>query len=192
MTEEQVPMEQLEGKPEVLPKAEDRLTRENLEFQVQCLAICRRAADRSKKAVDETQAQIALLVKVSLLGKKLNRLLDLLGLDREALAAQDTGVRQLAVELFKAEGEQDKRPHKGVGINVRTHIHYDPKVALTYAMLHYPGAVKLDKRAFDKIAKATPHDFVTISQDPSATIDRDLSAYLPEEKQDEKSVEKVD
>lgn len=172
--------------PQQVEEAQDHLTRENLDHQLKYLARCRQDADKSNAAVQKTQAQIALLIEASLLGKKLEELNDMLYHDRELLARQDTNVRTLAIEIFNAEGQKDKRPHPDVGIKMRTYVDYDSKVALDYAMLHYPGAVKLDRRAFEKIAKATEHDFVTIGKSPSASITRDLSAYLPEGKQDER------
>lgn len=166
------------------------LTREQLEHQVKYLARCRQDADKSQAAVRKTEAQIVLLIKASLLGEKLEELNDMLRHDRELLARQDTNVRTLAIEIFNAEGTGDKRPHPAIGINMLTRVDYDLEEALTYAREHYPGAVKLDKRAFDKIAKATPHKFVTISKIPSTKITRDLSAYLLEEDDDTTAADK--
>jgi len=53
-------------------------------------------------------------------------------------------------------------------------LDYDPKEALKWAMEHQI-ALSLDKSSFDKFAKATPLDFVTIREEPRAQIAQNLT-----------------
>jgi len=117
------------------------------------------------------------------LGLELAALQSQLGDVRSHQADVDHGVRELAVSLYEAT--DDKRPHPAVGIRVNTKIVYDPGCAFTWCYARLPHALKLDARFFEKHARAVaqtdPIDFVTITPDPVATVDSDLSPYLEPE-----------
>jgi hypothetical protein len=80
-------------------------------------------------------------------------------------------LRELTLAAFNETG--NKAPVPGVGIRVMEKLEYDLKVALDWAKAH-KMALTLDKKAFEKIAKADKPDFVTIIQEPIATIATEL------------------
>ena len=89
----------------------------------------------------------------------------------------ETEVRKQALGIYEETG--DKHPHPAVPIKMYTVLDYDDGEALDYAREHLSKALKLIKRTFEKAAKVLELDFVTIRQEPRATIRRDLSEYLP-------------
>lgn len=76
-------------------------------------------------------------------------------------------LRELTLKAYAETG--NKAPAPGVGIRERTVLTYDGKVAFDWAKAH-KMALQLDTRAFEKIAKADPPDFVKITTEPQATI----------------------
>lgn len=90
-------------------------------------------------------------------------------------------IRAAALDAFAETG--DKHPHPAVGIQM-TRLEYDTAEAIQFCRRAAPNAIKLDKRAFERIARVGKDaggpfdlDFVTIHKEPQATIARDLSAY---------------
>ena len=81
-------------------------------------------------------------------------------------------LRGLTLKAY-AEDPTNKTPAVGVGIREVTKLNYDGKVAFDWAKAH-KMALQLDKKAFEKIARADTPDFVTISQEPQATIATNL------------------
>ncbi len=88
-------------------------------------------------------------------------------------------LRELTLQAYAETG--NKTPAVGVGIREVTKLNYDGKVAFDWAKSH-KMALQLDKKAFEKIAKADTPDFVTISQEPQATIATNLDNTTREEK----------
>ena len=83
-------------------------------------------------------------------------------------------LRELTLQAYAETG--NKAPEVGVGIREVTKLDYDSKEAFNWAMEH-KMAVKLDVSAFEKIVKVaseTRPAFVTVSQEPQATIATDL------------------
>ncbi len=80
-------------------------------------------------------------------------------------------LRELTLQAYAETG--DKTPAPGVGIRERTVLTYDGKVAFDWAKAH-KMALQLDKRAFEKIAKADTPDFVKVSTEAQATIATNL------------------
>ncbi|MBA7590529.1 hypothetical protein ES708_32653 [subsurface metagenome] len=95
----------------------------------------------------------------------------------EALAVQaqaEGKLRELTLQAFGETG--NKAPVPGVGIRIKEKLEYDLKAALDWAKAH-KMALSLDKKAFEKIAAASPETrpgFVTITEEPQATIATDL------------------
>jgi len=87
------------------------------------------------------------------------------------VAVEEQKLRELTLQAYAETG--DKAPAEGVGIRERTVLTYDGKVAFDWAKSH-KMALQLDKRAFEKIAKADPPDFVKITTEPQATIATNL------------------
>lgn len=83
------------------------------------------------------------------------------------------------IRALAAYGETgDKTPHPAVKIKMFTVLDYLSYDALDYAREHLPKVLKLHKQAFEKAARVLELDFVAITQEPRATIARDLSEYL--------------
>ena len=98
-------------------------------------------------------------------------LLDGLVVTREEVAKSEAKLRVLTLLAYAATG--DKAPAPGVGIRERVVLTYDGKVAFDWAKAH-KMALQLDKRAFEKIAKADTPDFVKVSTEAIATIATEL------------------
>ena len=97
----------------------------------------------------------------------------------EFLNEAEAKLRDLTLKAYAETG--NKQPALGVGIREISKLEYDPKVALLWAQDHRL-ALKLDIPAFDKIAKASPLEFVEIRGEAQATIATDLSKYIEEVK----------
>ena len=80
-------------------------------------------------------------------------------------------LRGLTLQAYAETG--NKTPADGVGIREVTKLDYDTKTAYNWAVEH-SMALNLDKRGFEKIAKVSPPDFVTITKEPQATISQNL------------------
>ena len=76
-------------------------------------------------------------------------------------------LRELTLQAYAETG--NKAPMLGVGIREVTKLEYDTKEAFAWAVEH-KMAIKLDTSAFEKIAKLSPPEFVTVFQEPQATI----------------------
>ena len=92
------------------------------------------------------------------------------------VACATAEVRKYALDIYEATGH--KSPHPAVKIKMYTMLEYNLAEALDYAREHLPKAVKLDKRAFERAAKAIEPDFVTVSQEPRASIARNLDKFI--------------
>lgn len=118
-------------------------------------------------------------------------LIDMLDASRAAWAAENASVieRLAAVSKERAEAEAalrtaaiaayqetgTKKPAPGVGIRVVSKLQYSADDALRWAKEH-DIALALDARAFEKVAKASPPEFVTVVETATATIATDLGA----------------
>jgi len=80
-------------------------------------------------------------------------------------------LRELTLQAFAETGS--KSPASGVGIRIKTILNYLSSDAMDWAMEH-KLALKLDSSAFEKIAKTNNLPFVTISEEPQATIATNL------------------
>ncbi|MFN3077717.1 MAG: hypothetical protein ABT940_12735 [Alphaproteobacteria bacterium] len=85
-------------------------------------------------------------------------------------------LRGEALLMFEASGT--KQPHPAVTVKLFDVLSYENGRALAYCINHLPTALKLDKAAFERAAKAIPMGFVTVTKEPRAQIAGDLSAYL--------------
>jgi len=74
---------------------------------------------------------------------------------------------ELTLQVYAQTG--NKAPAPRVGIRVKTVLGYLASEAMDWAMEHRL-ALKLDSSAFEKIAKTSSLPFVTISEEPQATI----------------------
>jgi len=83
------------------------------------------------------------------------------------VAGVEARLRELTLQVYAETG--NKTPTPGVGVREITKLKYNNTVAFDWAVEH-KIAIKLDISAFEKIAKASPLDFVSISLEPQATI----------------------
>jgi hypothetical protein len=100
--------------------------------------------------------------------------------ERKAITKQaEADVKALLVEYYELTG--NKKPTEEAYIKEYTIIDYDAGEALAYAKEHLTAAVipeKLNKRAFEKVAKVVSLDFVTESKEPHGTIASKLGHLL--------------
>ena len=85
----------------------------------------------------------------------------------QLVSEAETKLRELTLQAYAETG--NKSPAVGVGIRVKTVLSYLASEAMDWAMEH-KLALKLDPSAFEKIAKTSNLPFVTISEEPQATI----------------------
>jgi len=139
-----------------------------LDKRVEALTVVRRAIAEQQRVVDEALETLQALPEYRALETAGARL-------RELRANEDAiqeEVRELALREYQKTG--NKRPHSAVQIKVFTVLAYDNDKALDYCRQHLPGALKLDKRAFEKVAKAANLEFISVTKVPKATISRGL------------------
>jgi len=88
---------------------------------------------------------------------------------------EEDELRQLTIKAYEETG--NKAPVPGVGIREVTKLDYEQPEALHWAIEH-TMALSLDKKAFEKIVKASPLPFVTITHPVEATIAQNLEEVL--------------
>ena len=91
---------------------------------------------------------------------------------KETCQEAEVKLRELALQIFAET--KDKAVAPGIGIRVLTKLDYDSKTAMAWAMEH-KLALKLDTTSFEKIAKTNNLEFVTIYEEPQATISQELA-----------------
>lgn len=90
---------------------------------------------------------------------------------------------EIAVAIYKATGK--KKWLAGLGVREETVLEYDEAEAVKYCLKSLPGALKLDKSTFEKVAKAmneTPGriPFVVVKKEDKGTVSTDLEKSLNE------------
>lgn len=151
---------------------------------VTCLATARQAERITKGEIADLEAEIAATPAGQRLARERRALADA-RFDVQDLEDQ---VREAALNEHRKTG--DKRPHAATTIKAFVVLSYPYDQALTYCREHLPQAVvtTLDHKTFEAVVTGLVKagsglDFVTIGQDPRATIARDLGAYLPREEE---------
>ena len=91
----------------------------------------------------------------------------------ETRDAAEAKLRAMTLEAYLETG--NKAPAPGIGIRILTKLDYKTETAFEWAVNHRL-ALKLDVPAFEKIAKASPLEFVSLREEPQATI----ATVLPE------------
>ena len=80
-------------------------------------------------------------------------------------------LREMTIQSYVDTGNKSALP--GIGIRIMTRLTYDNQMAMEWAVEH-KLALKLDAVIFEKIAKTSGLPFVTIAEEPTATIAADL------------------
>jgi len=91
------------------------------------------------------------------------------------VAEVEAKLRELTLQAYQETGS--KTPARGVSVKIFQTLDYDPKEALKWAMAHQI-ALSLDKKSFEGFAKATPLEFVSLTEEPRAQIATDLSLVI--------------
>ena len=131
---------------------------EQIKVVIEARETARKTSEAKKLLYDEWQ-------------KQNGELLDSVSENNHIVSDEEAVLRALTLQAYAETG--DKAPAVGVGIRERTVLTYDGKVAFDWAKAH-KMALKLDSKAFEKIAKADPPDFVKITTEPQATIATEL------------------
>lgn len=97
---------------------------------------------------------------------------------KEAVSSAEEALRAAGLAHYEAHPDSKKLPF-GLGVRVTTALVYDADTAFAWAQEH-KMALSLDKRAFEKIAKASPPEFVTVEEVPTVTIPTDTAKLLQE------------
>lgn len=92
-----------------------------------------------------------------------------------ACAADEQALRELTLQRYQETGDQHPAP--GLGIRLVKAVEYDAGQALAWAK-QSGLALQLDRKAFEKIAIATPVPGATVVERPQATIAADLERAL--------------
>jgi hypothetical protein len=97
---------------------------------------------------------------------------------RLRVESAEMGLKALALAHYKLTGEQAPTP--GVAVKLFETLDYALDVAFAWAKEKGLALIpeQLNVRAFEKIAKATPLPFVTVTKTPSAQISTDLDKVL--------------
>lgn len=95
---------------------------------------------------------------------------------REFVQIDESIVRDEALAAYESDG--NKHPHPAVTVKEITGLEYDQKDAQAWALEHHL-ALSFDKRVFERIAKASPPLFVTVTTTPRADIATDIDKALP-------------
>lgn len=109
--------------------------------------------------------------------KRLAKFKNTLKAYQDALTETEVNVRAVALAEYAAN--QDKHPHPAITIKVYEVLTYDAEQAKSYAIAHnLPKLLKLDAKVFEKAANGLGLDFVTVTEEPRATIASDLSEWV--------------
>lgn len=142
-----------------------------MESLIKHLAQARKIQQEYKAELDELNAEI-----VERYGKRSKRIMSLLATAKADVKDAERDVREAAVAAHHHDGS--KKPHEAVQVKMYTTLAYEPDDAIEYCIKALPNALKLDKRAFEKVAKVARPNFCDIRQEPRTTIARDLEKYL--------------
>ena len=132
---------------------------------VRKLAEARAGLDFLKAKIDARRAEFS----ASLAGD-----LDALAFAQREVDEYTNEVKAEALAEFEANGT---KKFDGCEVKVFTKLDYPEADAFAWAK-ESGLALTLDKKAFEKIAKATPLPFVVEVQEPKVTIASDLSAFI--------------
>jgi len=95
----------------------------------------------------------------------------------------EEAARTATLTAYKADPDNGKKPHPALGIREGTRLVYEEASALSWAITHdIRAALKLDRSAFEKLAKAGGVDTIevglTSETTHTATIAADLSKFV--------------
>jgi len=95
---------------------------------------------------------------------------------KDKMQFAEAALRDAGLAHYEAHPEIKKLPH-GLGVRVTQSLVYNTDTAFQWAQEH-KMALSLDRKAFEKIAKASPLEFVTVEEVPTITIPIDTNKLL--------------
>lgn len=105
---------------------------------------------------------------------------ELLGARQAAAAVEiaETALRAVVAEHYATT--QEKKPAPGIEVKLRRTLTYDREAAFAWGKSAKLAIIpeRLDDKAFEKIARATPLPFVTYADEPMVTLATDLEKAL--------------
>ena len=143
-----------------------------LQESVEKLAMERLVMAARSQRVKEIHAELSATPK----GQEMIDAYLLLDETRERVKALESCLRAEAVAEW--ERTSNKKPAPGIGIRKMTGLEYDEHGALMWCMAKHTGALRVNKREFEKAARVLKPDFVTFTETHTATIARDLPGAL--------------
>lgn len=147
----------------------------SIEVWVKKVAHARESVRRIKDGLDIAERELA----ASELFQNIVTSRENLKAAREEQASLEAKVREEALEHFGLHG--DKKPHPAVAIKQFALLDYDVEMALDWAVRHkIPQVLRLDRRAFEKLAGVIEIEGITQFIEPRAMIARDLSKWVPD------------
>jgi multidrug efflux pump subunit AcrA (membrane-fusion protein) len=111
---------------------------------------------------------------------------------REDVKAADEAFREAALETYAIDPE-NKKPVDGIEVKLYDVMDFDKAEADTWARTNMPALLILDEKAYRKILKEVANNKAlrnvpvlstipgTVRKEPKPNVDRDLSAYIPQE-----------
>jgi len=141
-----------------------------------------RALAQAREAASEARAQAGLLeyrlqstpAYAAILEAKKQSALAVL-----RVADLEKEVRTEALRAFADTG--NKNPWGGVQIKVYTKVDFDEEIATHWCRENAQSLLRLDTRAYKKVAPNLSGAPVTVTKEPRAVITMDLSSYLVED-----------
>ena len=88
----------------------------------------------------------------------------------------ESRLRDAGLVAYAADPSTKKLPC-GLGVRVTSKLDYDPSTAFVWAVSH-KMCLSLDSRAFEKVAKVTPLDFVETVEIVTVTLPSDSAKLL--------------
>jgi hypothetical protein len=100
----------------------------------------------------------------------------------EAIRIAEDKVRADALEAYQADPKNKKQPGVQIKLFKVANITDEAK-ARQWCITNFTPALKLDTKTFEKAVKdgTVPAELATITEEPRAQIDADLSGLLPQE-----------
>ena len=95
---------------------------------------------------------------------------------RDAMRIAEAKLRDAGLVAYAADPSTKKLPC-GLGVRVTSKLDYDPSTAFVWAVSH-KMCLSLDSRAFEKVAKVTPLDFVETVEIVTVTLPSDSAKLL--------------
>jgi len=132
-----------------------------IELLVHAVAETRAAHARVKGVLDDRRAAFDLAHR---------DLIDEVATARGAMEAAESAAKATAEALFLATGE--KKPAAGISIRETETVSYNEPDAIEWARSAMPALVttQLDRKAFEKVAKASPLPFVSVTVTGKAVL----------------------